>query len=83
MNKLLLLTVACALLISSVGVTATASATQIGHSPFYYFDVTNNGKAVGQAVVNSANAKTPTYVLVAHGLTPNTNTRSGTTPRGL
>ena len=72
MNKLLLLVVACVLVISTVGATATVSATQVGHSPFYYFDVTNNGKAVGCVVVNTADPKTPTYVLVAHGLTPNT-----------
>jgi hypothetical protein len=81
-NKLLLLTVACALLISTVGATATVSATQIGHSPIYYFDVTNNGKAVGQVVVNTANAKRPTYVLVAHGLTPNTKYTFGYTVSG-
>jgi len=72
MNKLLLLIVACALIISSVGATATVSATQLGHSPFYYFDVTHNGKAVGHVVVNTANANTPTYTLVAYGLTPDT-----------
>jgi hypothetical protein len=82
MNKLLLLTVACALLISTVGATATVSATQIGHSPFYYFGVTNNGKAVGQVVVNTANAKTPTYALVAYGLTPNTKYTFGYTASG-
>jgi len=82
MNKLLLLTVACALLISSVGATATVSATQIGHLPIYYFDVTYNGKAVGQAVVNTANAKTPTYALVAHGMTPNTKYTFGYTVSG-
>jgi hypothetical protein len=82
MNKLLLLTVACALIISSVGATATVSATQIGHSPIYSFDVTYNGTVVGQAFVNTANAKTPTYVLVAHGLTPNTKYTFGYTVSG-
>jgi hypothetical protein len=82
-NKLLLLTVAYTLLISSVGATATVSATQIGHSPFYYFDVTNNGKVVGQVVVNTANAKTPTYALVAYGLTPNTKYTFGYNASGV
>jgi len=82
MNKLLLLTVACALLISSVGATSTVSSTQIGHSPFYYFDVTYNGKAVGYVVVNTANAQAPTYVLVANGLTPNTKYTFGCTVSG-
>jgi hypothetical protein len=81
-NKLLLLTVACALLISSVGATATVSATQIGHSPIYYFDVMNNGTVVGQVIVNTANAKTPTYVLVANGLTSNTKYTFGYTASG-
>jgi len=72
MNKLSLLTVTCVVLISTVGATATVSATQLGHSPFYYFDVTYNGKAVGQVFVNTANAKVPTYALVAYGLTPDT-----------
>jgi len=59
-NRLILLTVACGLLISTVGATATVSATQLGRSSFYYFDVTHNGKTVGKVVVNTANAKTPT-----------------------
>jgi hypothetical protein len=80
-NKLLLVTVACVLLISSIGASATVSATQIGHTPIYYFDVTYNGKVVGQAVVNTA-AKTPTYALVAHGLTPSTKYTFGYTASG-
>ena len=82
MNKLLLLVVACVLSISTIGATATVSATQIGHSPFYYFDVMNNGKAVGYVVVNAADPKTPTYTLVANGLTPNTNYTFGYTASG-
>jgi hypothetical protein len=83
MNKLLLLTVVCALLVSTVGATATVSATQLGHTPIYYFDVTYNGKAIGLAVVNTANAKTPTYTLVANGLTPNTKYTFGYTVSGV
>ena len=84
MNKLLLLTVACALLISTVGATATVSATQIGHLSIYYFNLKDNaGKAVGQVFVNTANAKTPTYALVAHGLTPNTKYTFGYTASGV
>ena len=83
MNKFSLLTVACAVLISTVGATATVSATQVGHSPFYYFDVANNGKAVGYVVVNTANPKTPTYTLIAHRLTPNTEYTFGYTASGV
>ncbi len=82
MNKLLLLTVACALIISSVGATATVSATQIGHSPIYSFDVTYNGPVVGQAFVNTAKAQAATYVLVANGLIPNTKYTFGYTVSG-
>jgi hypothetical protein len=82
MNKLLLLTVVCALLVSTVGATATVSATQLGHTPIYYFDVTYNGKAIGHVVVNTANAKTPTYALAVYGLTPNTKYTFGYTVAG-
>ena len=81
MNKLLLLVVACVLLVSTVGATATVSATQIGRSPIFSFDVTYNGKAVGYVVVDTA-TKTPAYTLVANGLTPNTNYTFGYTASG-
>ena len=81
MNKLLLLVVVCVLSVSTVGATATVSATQLGHSPFYYFDVTYNGKTVGQVVVDTA--KTPIYTLVANGLTPNTNYTFGYNASGV
>ena len=74
MNKLLLglLIVACALLVSTVGPSATVSAEQKGHSPIYSFDVMHEGEVAGEVKVNTAK-KTPSYVLRADGLTPNTN----------
>jgi len=74
MNKLLLrlLTVAFALLVSTVGPSATVSAEQKGHSPIYSFDVMNEGEVAGEVKVNTAK-KTPSYVPRADGLTPETN----------
>lgn len=69
-------------MIATVGATTTVSATQLGHTPTYYFGVTYNGKVVGQVVVNTANAKAPTYALVAYGLTPNTKYTFGYTVSG-
>ena len=72
MNKLLLLTVACVLIVSTMGAVTMVSATQIGHSPIYSFNVKNDiGTVVGQAVVNAA-PKTPTYTFVGWGLKPST-----------
>jgi hypothetical protein len=45
--------------------------------------VTSNGAVVGQVVVNTANAKAPTYTLIAHGLTPNTEYTFGYTASGV
>ena len=74
MNKLLLrlLTVACALLVSTVGPSATVSAEQKGHSPIYSFDVMHDGEVAGEVKVNTAK-KTLSYVLRADGLKPETN----------
>jgi hypothetical protein len=67
MKRIVLIAVVGVLLISTVG-AATASATQIGHSPLYYFDVKNTaGMVVGRVVVNTAPQK-PTYVFVGWGL---------------
>jgi hypothetical protein len=75
MNKLfsLLFTVACALLISTIAPIATVSGAHNGHSPIDSFDVMHDGEVVGEVRVNTAKAKTTTYVLIADGLTPNTN----------
>jgi len=79
-----MLTVACVLLISTVGAAATVSSTQIGHSPIYSFDVKDNaGKVVGRVIVNTANAQPPTYVLVANGLVANTKYTFGYTVSGV
>jgi hypothetical protein len=74
MNKLLslLFTVACALLVSTGGPLATVAAAQNGHSPIGFSDVMYNGEVAGEVRVNTANAETPTYFLVADELTPNT-----------
>ena len=72
MNRLSLLTVASALLVFTTGVSADPSAKQAGNSPIYILDVTYNGKVAGKMIVDTANAPLPTYVLVARGLTPNT-----------
>jgi len=74
MNKLLslLFTVACALLVSTIAPIATVSGAQKGHSPIDSFDVIHDGEVVGEVRVNTAKAKTLTYVLVADGLTPKT-----------
>jgi len=74
MNKLLslLFTVACALLVSTIAPIATVSGAQNGHSPIDSFDVVHDGEVVGEVRVNTAKAKTLTYVLVADGLTPKT-----------
>lgn len=74
MNKLLSLffTIACALLVSTIAPIATVSGAQNGHSPIDFFDVMHDGELVGEVRVNTAKAKTTTYVLVADGLTPNT-----------
>jgi hypothetical protein len=82
MNRLLLHTVACALLVSTVGATAAGSGTQAGHSPVYQLDVTYNGNVAGKVTVNTANAQLPSYVLVAHGLTPKTKYTFGYTASG-
>jgi hypothetical protein len=77
------------LLIIATAVAGAATATQdknpsqAGHSPIYYFDVTYNGNLAGQVVINTANAKTPTYILVAQGLTPNTQYTFGYTASGV
>ncbi len=55
---------------------------QAGHSPIYHLDVTYNGNVAGQVVVNTANPQLPSYVLVAHGLTPNTKYTFGYTAAG-
>ena len=66
------------LLMIAPAVAGAAAATQdknprqAGHSPIYHLDVTYNGNVAGQVVVNTANAQLPSYVLVAHGLKPNT-----------
>ena len=75
MNKLLslLFTVACALLVSTIAPIATVSEARNGHSPIDSFDVMHDGEVVGEVRVNTAKAKTTTYVLIADGLTPNTN----------
>lgn len=74
MNKLLslFLTIACALLASTIAPIATVLGAQNGHSPIDSFDVMHDGEVVGEVRVNTANPKTPTYFLVAEGLTPNT-----------
>ena len=46
--------------------------SQAGNSPIYHLEVMYNGKVAGQVVVYTANPQLPRYVLVAHGLTPNT-----------
>jgi len=68
----LLFTVACALLVSTVGPSAIVSAEQKGHSPIYSFDVMHEGEVAGEVKVNTAK-KSPSYVLRADGLTPETN----------
>ena len=66
------------LLMVATAVAAAAPAkqdqnpSQAGHSPIYHLDVTYNGNVAGQVVVNTANSQLPSYVLVAHGLKPNT-----------
>jgi hypothetical protein len=57
-------------------------SNQAGHSSIYHLDVLYNGKAVGQAVVDTANPQLPSYVLIAHGLTPNTKYTFGYTASG-
>jgi hypothetical protein len=81
MNKWILLTVGCALLLGTAGPARTASAAQGGRLPVYDCRVTYNGKMVGLAVVNTADASLPSYVLVAWGLTPNTKYTFGYTAR--
>lgn len=56
-------------IVSTLGV-ATASATQLGHSPVYYFDVTYNCKVTGYVIIDTA-PKTPTYTFVGWRLTAN------------
>jgi hypothetical protein len=75
MNKFLslLFTVACALLVSTIAPITTAAGVKKGHSPIDVFDVMHDGEVVGEVRVNTAKAKTTTYVLIADGLTPNTN----------
>ena len=58
------------------------AAKQSGHSPVYHFDVTYNGTVAGKVVVNTINAQLPSYVLVVHGLTPNTKYTFGYTASG-
>lgn len=84
MNRISLLTVACALLVAPAGPTATASASQSGHSPIYHFDVTyyNTVTVVGKLTVNTKNATLPSYVLVVHGLKPSTKYTFGCTAGG-
>ena len=86
MNKFLstLFTVACVLLVSTIGPIDTVSAAQKGRSPIDYFDVMHDGQVAGEVRVNTANAKTPTYALAADGLTPNTKYTFGyyNTPAG-
>ena len=82
MNKLLLLTVGCALLLGPTGPALTASAAQRGRSPVYHCDVTYNDKVAGQVVVNTVDPQLPSYVLVAHGLTPKTSYTFGYTAMG-
>jgi alpha-tubulin suppressor-like RCC1 family protein len=65
-----LISIACAALLLQ-GVAATVSAAQTGHMPIEYFDVTYGGDVVGELKVKTAK-KTPSYVLVAEGLTPDT-----------
>jgi hypothetical protein len=62
--------------------TDVVAATQRGHSPVYQFDLTYNGNVAGKVTVNTANAQLPSYVLVAHGLTPNTKYTFGYTASG-
>jgi hypothetical protein len=52
---------------------------QAGKSSIYNLDVLYNGKVAGQVVVHTANPQLPSYVLVAHGLTPNTKYTFGYT----
>ena len=62
------------------------SGSQAGHSPVYHFDLTyagseiiDFGEVVGKMTVNMSKAPLPTYVLVARGLTPDTEHTFGYT----
>jgi hypothetical protein len=70
------------LMIATTG-TGAVAGTQSGHSPVYQFDLTYNGDVAGKVTVNTAAiAQLPKYVLVAHGLTPNTKYTFGYTVSG-
>jgi len=84
MNRLILFAVAGAFLVFTAGTATPKSGKQAGHSPVYQLDVTYNGTVAGKVTVNTSNAQLPGYVLVAHGLKPNTKYTFGyTTPEDV
>ncbi len=55
----------CLVMLATAGAGVVAAT---GSPSNYKFDVTYNGKVVGQAIVNTAKAKEPTYSIVMQGL---------------
>ncbi len=76
------LALALILPVASVSTVSAGSAGDRGHSPVYHLDVSYQGKVVGKITVNTANEELPNYVLVAHGLAPNTKYTFGYTVAG-
>lgn len=74
---------ALTLLLATASTVTTGWAAQRGRSPIYDFDLSYNGtvagKVGGKVTVNMGSQPLPSYVLVAHGLMPNTKYTIGYT----
>lgn len=72
MNRMLLISVVCLVMVAAVGTPMAAAAKadgtpQAGNSPVYLFDVDSDGHVAGKLMINTA---ARTFVLNARGLEP-------------